>query len=305
MPTSADISVVVQGPVRHRTDRGGYATREVLASIRAHLPGAEIILSTWEDEDVEELEPDHLVLSPDPGPLEQAWFRVNNVNRMVRSTARGLAAATRSLAIKTRTDTLLASDGMVRLPLAPPDDPALGLTARIQVASLGTKNPLTTGFQYHPSDLVQFGTTQDLRKLWSAPPATLDDVFHPPCLTGRFVGPRLSPEQYVCVRFLAAAGVDAVIESVEDLRFAPFETSMRCLLAAFDTFDERAAGVLLPPRMHAIIPPYECISEAGMASLRAYWQAEPNAAASLHQTMQDNLAALRRDREAAGFRAFA
>ncbi len=304
MSTSADISVVAQGPIRHRSDRGGYATSEALASIRAHLPDAEIILSTWEHEDVEGLDADLVIRSADPGVLVQAWFRPNNVNRMVRSTAAGLAAATRRLAIKTRTDTLLASDDLLRRPLAP-GEPALGMTARIHVTSLGTKNPLTTAYQYHPADLVQFGTTPDLRALWSAPPAALTDVFHEPCLTGRFVGPRLWPEQYVCCSFLTRAGVDVSVETVRDLRFDPFAISMRCLLSAFDVFDERSCGVRLPPRMHEIIPPHECISEVGMRSLRAYWRSEPAAARDLHHTMMVNMAALESAKKAAGYQAFA
>ena len=305
MPTSADISVVVQGPIRRCSDGGGYATAEALASLRTHLPDAEIILSTWEGDDVEGLKADLVIQSPDPGALVQAWFRPNNVNRMVCSTAAGLAAATRPLAIKTRTDTLLASDDLLRLALCPPGDPALGLSARIQVTALGTKNPLTTAFQYHPADLVQFGATADLRALWSATPAALEDVFHEPCLTGQFVGPRLSPEQYVCCSFLAHAGLDVPIETTRDLRFAPFATSMRCLLAAFDVFDERKCGIRLPPRMHAIIPSYECISEAGMRSLRAYWRSEPDAARDLHNTMMANMAALQHARDEAGYRTFA
>ena len=138
-----------------------------------------------------------------------------------------------------------------------------------------------------------------------ATPAALEDVFHEPCLTGQFVGPRLSPEQYVCCSFLAHAGLDVPIETTRDLRFAPFATSMRCLLAAFDVFDERKCGIRLPPRMHAIIPSYECISEAGMRSLRAYWRSEPDAARDLHNTMMANMAALQHARDEAGYRTFA
>ena len=133
----------------------------------------------------------------------------------------------------------------------------------------------------------------------------MTDVFHEPCLTGRFVGPRLSPEQYVCCSFFARAGVDVSTETVCDLRFVPFKTSMRCLLSAFDVFDERACGVRLPPRMHEIVPPYECISEAGMRSLRAYWRSEPDAARDLHHTMVENMATLQRAKDAAGCQAFA
>lgn len=299
MPTSADISVVVQGPIRRATGIDGYGTADALASVRAQLPQAEIILSTWDGEDLTGLPADRIVASADPGPLAWPPFRTNNVNRMVRSTAAGLAVATRPLAVKTRTDTLLVSDSLIHRPLAPAN-PALGATARVHVAALGTKNPLTTGYHFHPSDLVQFGRTADLRRLWSAPVASLHDVFHDPCPARPSGGVRLSPEQWVFRGFLRRAGVDAEIESLQDLRLDPFATSMRCLLGAIDVFDELACGVRLPPRMHLIVPDWECINEAGLRGLRGYWHATPDAARSLHATMLENIAVLTRQAEEAG-----
>ena len=44
----SDVSVVLQGPVR-------FETPESVESVRRLLPEAELILSTWEDEDVSSL----------------------------------------------------------------------------------------------------------------------------------------------------------------------------------------------------------------------------------------------------------
>ncbi|TXJ44182.1 hypothetical protein EPJ70_08075 [Brachyspira aalborgi] len=54
-----DISVVVQGAI----DKG--YTPLCLKSIRKYLPESEIILSTWEGSDVENLDYDVLVLNKD------------------------------------------------------------------------------------------------------------------------------------------------------------------------------------------------------------------------------------------------
>ena len=55
-----DISVVVQGAIDKKL------TPICLKSIRKYLPGAEIILSTWEGSDVENLDFDTIVLNHDP-----------------------------------------------------------------------------------------------------------------------------------------------------------------------------------------------------------------------------------------------
>ena len=60
-----DITVVVQGAVDREK------TPICLQSIRRMLPGAFIILSTWEGTDVDGLEYDDVVLSEDPGGFDE------------------------------------------------------------------------------------------------------------------------------------------------------------------------------------------------------------------------------------------
>ena len=60
---SKDISVVVQGAV------DPILTTQCLTSIRKHLPQAEIILSTWEDEIVSGLSYDKVILSQAPASV--------------------------------------------------------------------------------------------------------------------------------------------------------------------------------------------------------------------------------------------
>ena len=64
MIKSTDISIVVQGSVENREE-----TIKCLNSIRKILPQAEIILSTWEDSDIVNLDYDKLVLNKDPGAV--------------------------------------------------------------------------------------------------------------------------------------------------------------------------------------------------------------------------------------------
>ncbi len=80
--------------------------------MREHLPGAEIILSTWKGADVSDLSFDVLSENDDPGavpifPKDDPRRALNNVNRQIVSAKSGLRLATRSFAIKMRTDTTL------------------------------------------------------------------------------------------------------------------------------------------------------------------------------------------------------
>ena len=82
-----DISVVVQGAVDRRL------TAVCLGSMRRLLPGAQLILSTWEGTDPSGLDCDILVRSPDPGAktMDTAHASSYNLNRMLRSSHAGLA----------------------------------------------------------------------------------------------------------------------------------------------------------------------------------------------------------------------
>src|SRR5277367_6682727 len=100
--TSKDISIIVQGPVF----KDGITAR-CLKSLRANLPDAEIILSTWQGSDTTGLEFDRLVENQDPSPI---WLldpflkrtQINNIIRQMISTVAGLNAATRPYALKFR-----------------------------------------------------------------------------------------------------------------------------------------------------------------------------------------------------------
>ena len=105
MILSKDISVVVQGPI-HTQDN---LTKRVLESVRTHLPDAELILSTWKGSNVDGLDCDVLLLNDDPGAINGR----NNVNRQIVSTRNGLQKATRTYAVKLRTDMQLTGTGFI------------------------------------------------------------------------------------------------------------------------------------------------------------------------------------------------
>jgi len=106
--SSRDISFVVQGAI----DRA--ATPACIQSIRQWYPGAEIVLSTWESADVNDLDYDVLVTSPDPGAynvmLPGTVTVMGNGNRQIVSTRNGLLKASRKYVVKLRNDIVFSGD---------------------------------------------------------------------------------------------------------------------------------------------------------------------------------------------------
>lgn len=116
----SDITVVVQGPVQAYQGRDQQAgiTQVCLDSIRTHLPGARIILSTWEGQNCTGLAPDLLLQHPDPGANVVAYNAQGeaqklNFNRQIVSTCEGLKRVETPYAVKLRSDNYLTGHGFV------------------------------------------------------------------------------------------------------------------------------------------------------------------------------------------------
>lgn len=180
-----DLSVVIQGPV---TDLR--ATFHTIQSVRRHLPGSEIVLSTWAPaqrdksfaERIELLAVDHLVLSQDPG----AWLHNpsgvrSNLHRMLLSTKNGLEAATNESVLKLRTDTELVGTGFLngashfdqRIP------ESSILEAKVTVPSAFTRSSFPRPARraarripaiLHVSDWAAYGLRSDLLQLYGITP---------------------------------------------------------------------------------------------------------------------------------------
>ena len=83
--SAKDITVVVQGPVQTFSDREQESgiTRKCLDSVRYFLPGAKIILSTWHNQDLTDLDYDQLVLCDDPGTNVRAYNAMEPHRRLI------------------------------------------------------------------------------------------------------------------------------------------------------------------------------------------------------------------------------
>ncbi|WP_439625415.1 WavE lipopolysaccharide synthesis family protein [Gemmata sp.] len=164
----SEISVVVQGPV----DRA--LTPRCLASVRKHLPGAEVVLSTWKGTDLAGLDYDRAVENDDPGAVvctrsePKVYF---NVNRQIVSTVNGLRAATRPYAVKVRADMEFTGTGFLDLFDRYPARAAEWrvFERRVVTCTLPSQSVRRRGLSYSPSDWFHFGLTADVLTLWDVP----------------------------------------------------------------------------------------------------------------------------------------
>ena len=214
---TTDISIVFQGVFKP------YVTRERdnfirnIKLTRRALPGAQLILSTWEGSDIPAgLAVDAVVLSQDPGalaPLKLNDDKVNNINRQIVTARAGLAAVTTSHAVKMRTDCFLEHAGFLDFHAA-----LLGCgerRERLLACSFFTVDPtIFEHLSYHLSDWFQFGTTAAMQRYWSAPTLPMDQAryyeTHPHAAGAtifeqRFRA-RFAVEQHLCMCYAGALG---------------------------------------------------------------------------------------------------
>ncbi len=221
--SNLDISIVAQGPIKGGADqpREERRTLQCLESLRRHLPGAQIILSTWRGSDVSGLPFDTLVLSDDPGAVSHdAVGSPNNINRQIVSTCAGLEKVQTPYVLKFRTDMLLEGNGFLNYfgKYSARSEEWRILKERVVIGNVYTRNPnRSLPLPFHVSDLCAFGLTEDVRNLWEIPLAPEPETSHwfetRPCPDVEALRPlsrgtfcRYVPEQYIWVSFLRKYG---------------------------------------------------------------------------------------------------
>lgn len=211
----SDISVVVQGAIDSKN------TSKCLKSIRKYLPEAEIILSTWEGSNVEGLDFDVLIENQDPGSYKHdfavynASRSMNNFNRQLISTKKGVLKSNRKYCLKLRSDLILKSSNFLKFwnKFEIQNDKFILFKHRVLCSSLFSREyscQCGSGFPtiFHPSDFWFFGLTDDLKDyfidcpLQSEKEASNWEFKYPnrcPYTTPLW---RFSPEQFFCVNWV-------------------------------------------------------------------------------------------------------
>lgn len=215
MTDFSQISVVIHGPVNSTASRHmpEGITKKAINSVRECLPGAKIIISTWEGQFTNDLDYDHLVFNSDPGPNVIAYDtdgmnHKHNDNRQIVAIREGLKQVKTRYAIKLRSDNYLLHSGFVGLQQAYPlrcDEWKL-LEERVVVAHRFTKIQ-SDGYPIvrHLCDFFAYGLTTDLLKMWDIP--LLADFKPDESIKNRpqyleYPNRKLSPEQHFCSRWI-------------------------------------------------------------------------------------------------------
>jgi len=239
-----DISVVVQGPLLLDRVEG---VRRCLDSVGSFLPGAEVIVSTWEGEDVSAIAPPVLVeSSPDPGGFVMADGYTINLNRLQRSTLAGLRRASRTYCLKLRSDLALADR---RFLVAARARAGSLLERPMTMTNLYLRDPEKFPLLFHVSDIAQFGLTRDLLSFWDGELFSEDELLFPPeAPGGKRARLRLFPEQAATLRWLARNGVDVRIGEPAQVDRRLLALWARVLAQNVHLVDWRKSGIVFPER---------------------------------------------------------
>ncbi|MGJ3242703.1 MAG: WavE lipopolysaccharide synthesis family protein [Opitutales bacterium] len=263
-PTAENTTVVLQGPVLRNEPTGRNETATIVRKLREVLPDSKLVLSTWEGEDTAEIDVDHVISSEDPGGLAFHNYNiVNNVNRQILSTIRGLKAVDTPFAIKLRTDQGLQDSRVLNLFGREKErsESFRIFRERIIIPSIYTRNPSRYDLPllFHPSDMFQFGLTADLIHLWDIDLCDLEENnyyflrnprpdFDPrPIWTNQF-----APEQYIwrsCIRKTH----DMQFDHAWDVRGENPEISRLSLVNNFKVLSAGRIGLVNHKR---VWPPY-------------------------------------------------
>lgn len=251
-----DISIVVQGPILRQSALGitDQTTKLVCTRLKYLFPQCELILSTWEGEEVQNIPHDKLILNQDPGAT---WFNygneqlLNNCNRLIVSTLAGIKAASRKYVFKVRSDLFLVSPHFLtyfdQFPLF--NDTYKFVKNRIIAFSIysitGHKTSLFTMHRpFHISDWAYFGYKEDLLDLYDIPLAEEPEFsqwFLTRCKTFFDFEPKrlwkMPPEQYVTSSFLRKH-VALQFEHTADTAKNNMAISSRLLLNNFLVLDQ-------------------------------------------------------------------
>ena len=241
--SSRDISVIVQGAIDPN------ATYICLKSIRKILPESTIILSTWKGEQVGGLEYDKLIFNHDVPvyPYEyKSNSKLNNVNRQITTTLAGLKQCKTRYALKLRSDFMLTSTRFL--------EEYNNYSQRNTEYIFFNHKILTciwfcrkfSCFPYHPSDLFQFGQTDDLLKLWNIPLMKRKEAFW----LSRSFNPkfylinRYLPEQWIWIQALRKQGITVPYDSIYDIKKEFQADSEQWLINNFIALNYQRSGIV-------------------------------------------------------------
>ena len=170
----SDLSIVIQGFL---LDNDTY--KDCINSYRKVFKDAEIILSTWEGTNVDGLDVDKVVFSPDPGPLVDPESAIdtkpNNLNRQIVSSKAGIEITSKPYVIKTRTDIKIFGDEILGY-YNNENTEVFKNIGKFVIGNSFAKNPNQIyPSPFHFSDWIIFSDQKSMRELFNVAMLTNDN----------------------------------------------------------------------------------------------------------------------------------
>lgn len=172
MIKSNEISVVIQGPITA-------CTSLCIESVKNILPDAELILSTWKNSDLSNIDLSNIILveNDDPNPSGVTYYNEVdkkhpfNLNRQIVSSKNGIDKATNKYVLRMRGDIKIESSDFLKYweQFDKRNEDFSFFKHRILVPSLVSICPKNNSeyFQVQISDWLQFGLKEDLVELYN------------------------------------------------------------------------------------------------------------------------------------------
>jgi hypothetical protein len=260
---SKEFSVIIQGKIFGQLGQpySKQLTLQCIDSIHKYLPGAEIIVSTWKDSEVDHLPADKVIFNEDPGATayhihDPSFY--NNNNRQIVSTCNGLKAATRKYAIKMRGDCRLSGTQFLNyLKPYPRSEKYTFFKERVIIPTMFSRNPRRIPQLIHPSDIFQVGLTVDLLSLWDIPlqpePETtraypLEKRIINNSLENSFYRMKFGSEQYIWYAFTKKHGLDMELKHFGNIPASKIMSSDWSIINNFVIAEPEKLDVILPKR---------------------------------------------------------
>ncbi|QJP07662.1 WavE lipopolysaccharide synthesis family protein [Pseudomonas multiresinivorans] len=248
--TSRQLTVLLQGPL---SDRGVDIAGRAIESVRRCLPEAQVVLSTTDLGHRSAYDGVVFVADGSASHFDDVNGNVNNVNKLISTMTNGLKLVERDYCLKLRTDHVMHSDAVLSR-MGNGADAEL-FDERIGVSNLFLRNPCKVPYLFHLTDTVQFGRTQDLRKLWDV--SQLSESFvlraagprtNPLGTFQGYTSFRLLPEQALFLHFAQRNGLDLDLEHISHTSFRLFSAWEDLLVDNFELHDWQNLGIEPPGR---------------------------------------------------------
>jgi hypothetical protein len=247
---SKNITFLLQGPIHNEKFKDDMSvTGYVIKSIRENFSESKILISTWKNSKVKNLDYDEIVFYEDPGSdfLVQLDGSIGpyNLNRQIIGTKKALDLVKTDYCIKTRTDIYFKNNNIIKKHKSKFDKRIDSIKIfDDKIVSLPTVNPKKRSkFLFNICDWIFFGLTTDIKKIYGCNPIETNgfrgeknDKNH------YFLSNNYQVEQYIWIH-LVKKHINIDYNSINDFKKQFLATSEISYVNNFLPFEANELGI--------------------------------------------------------------